>query len=78
LPEPDHGQHPLLLSEKAAWLELFTKRAYRGRIVLIMVWWLCCNPAMIYGVGAFVPLPAFLIRGFGIRQRRAALEQMST
>jgi putative MFS transporter len=54
LPEPDHGQHPLLMSDKAAWLELFSNRSYRGRIILILVCWLCCYPGLIYGVGAFI------------------------
>ncbi len=54
LPEPDHGQHPLLLSDKAAWRELFSNPRYRSRIVLILVCWLCCYPGLIYGVGAFI------------------------
>jgi putative MFS transporter len=53
LPEPDHGQHPLLMSDQAAWRELFSNRRYRGRIILILVCWLCCYPGIIYGVGAF-------------------------
>ncbi len=56
LPEPDHGQHPLLMTDKAAWRELFSNRNYRGRIILILVCWLCCYPGMIYGVGAFIPV----------------------
>jgi MFS family permease len=56
LPEPDHGQHPLLMSDKAAWRELFSNPAYRGRIMLILICWLCCYPGMIYGVGAFIPV----------------------
>jgi MFS family permease len=55
LPEPDHGQHPVLISDKAAWLELFSNRRYRGRIILILVCWLLCYPGLIYGVGAFIP-----------------------
>jgi putative MFS transporter len=55
LPEPDHGQHPLLMSDKAAWRELFSNPRYRGRIILILVCWLCCYPGLIYGVGAFIP-----------------------
>ena len=54
LPEPDHGQHPLLMSDKAAWRELFSNRRYRAQIVLILVCWLCCYPGLIYGVGAFI------------------------
>jgi MFS family permease len=54
LPEPDHGQHPLLMSDKAAWRELFSNPRYRGRILLILVCWLCCYPGLIYGVGAFI------------------------
>jgi len=54
LPEPDHGQHPLMMSDKAAWRELFSNRRYRGRIMLILACWLCCYPGIIYGVGAFV------------------------
>jgi MFS family permease len=54
LPEPDHGQHPLLMSDKAAWRELFSNPRYRGRIILILVCWLCCYPGLIYGVGAFI------------------------
>lgn len=53
LPEPDHGRHPLLMTDKAAWRELFSNRRYRGRIILILVCWLCCYPGLIYGVGAF-------------------------
>jgi MFS family permease len=54
LPEPDHGQHPLLMSDKSAWRELFSNRRYRGRILLILVCWLLCYPGLIYGVGAFI------------------------
>jgi hypothetical protein len=54
LPEPDHGQHPLLMSDKSAWRELFSNPRYRGRIILILVCWLCCYPGLIYGVGAFI------------------------
>jgi putative MFS transporter len=53
LREPDQGQHPLLMTDKAAWRELFSNPRYRGRIVLILVCWLCCYPGLIYGVGAF-------------------------
>jgi putative MFS transporter len=56
LPEPDHGQHPLLMSDKAAWRELFSNPRYRGRILLILGCWLCCYPGLIYGVGAFIPV----------------------
>jgi MFS family permease len=54
LPEPDRDQHPLLMSDKAAWRELFTNRRYRAQIILILVCWLCCYPGLIYGVGAFI------------------------
>lgn len=53
LPEPDHGQHPVLLADKGAWRELFTNPRYRGRAILILVCWLLCYPGIIYGVGAF-------------------------
>jgi len=56
LPAPDEGQHPLLMTDKAAWHELFTNRRYRGQIILILVCWLCCYPGLIYGVGAFIPV----------------------
>jgi MFS family permease len=54
LREPDHGQHPLLLTDRAAWRELFSNPRYRGRILLILACWLCCYPGLIYGVGAFI------------------------
>ena len=53
LPEPDHGQHPVLLADKGAWRELFTNPRYRGRAILILICWLLCYPGIIYGVGAF-------------------------
>jgi MFS family permease len=53
LPEPDHGQHPVLMADKAAWRELFSNPRYRGRALLILICWLCCYPGIIYGVGAF-------------------------
>jgi putative MFS transporter len=53
LPEPDQGQHPLLMADKAAWRELFSSRQYRGRSLLILACWMCCYPGIIYGVGAF-------------------------
>lgn len=53
LPEPDHGQHTVLLADKGAWRELFTNPRYRGRAILILVCWLLCYPGIIYGVGAF-------------------------
>ena len=56
LPEPDHGQHPLLMTDRAAWRELFSNPRYRGRILLILACWLCCYPGLIYGVGAFIPV----------------------
>jgi MFS family permease len=56
LPEPDHGQHPLLMTDKAAWRELFSNRRYRSQIILILACWLCCYPGLIYGVGAFIPV----------------------
>jgi MFS family permease len=56
LPEPDHGQHPLLMTDRAAWVELFTNPRYRRQIVLILICWLCCYPGLIYGVGAFIPV----------------------
>ena len=56
LPEPDHGQHPLMMTDKAAWRELFSNPRYRGRIILILVCWLCCYPGLIYGAGAFIPV----------------------
>ena len=56
LPEPDQGQHPLLMTDRAAWRELFSNPRYRGRIILILVCWLCCYPGLIYGVGAFIPV----------------------
>jgi putative MFS transporter len=54
LRDPDHGQHPILMSDRSAWHELFTNRRYRARIALILVCWLLCYPGMIYGVGAFI------------------------
>jgi putative MFS transporter len=54
LPQPDQGQHPLLMTDKAAWRELFSSQAYRGRILLILGCWLLCYPGLIYGVGAFM------------------------
>ena len=56
LSPPDDGQHPILMSDKSAWRELFSNRAYRGRIILILCCWFCCYPGMIYGVGAFIPV----------------------
>lgn len=53
LPEPEEGQHPLMMSDKSAWVELFSNPRYRGRIILILTCWLCCYPGLIYGVGAF-------------------------
>jgi MFS family permease len=54
LPSPDHGQHPVLMGDRAAWRELFSNQRYRGRILLILVCWLLCYPGLIYGVGAFI------------------------
>jgi MFS family permease len=53
LPEPDEGQHPVIVAEKGAWKEIVTDRQYRGRTILILVCWLLSYAGLIYGSGAF-------------------------
>jgi MFS family permease len=53
LPEPDHGQHPVIVASKGAWLEIFKNPQYRGRTIVVLLCWLLGYGGLIYGSGAF-------------------------
>ena len=53
LPPPDEGMHPVVLSDRGGWKEIFTNPVYSGRTWLLIVCWVLGYAGLIYGVGAF-------------------------
>jgi MFS family permease len=53
LPEPDHGLHPVVVTERGAWSEMFANPQYRGRTLVLIACWLLGYVGLIYGAGSF-------------------------